>query len=348
MTKLRSTTSDSEAKTLTIRDCCPTSRTCFLNKDTESKPYEDLSKYHLLTQDNRDNTFFALDILVNKCRPTSLDRPPWFCCAVKPPVCVNNMTFSEMSVFRRSDDKLMHVIQPGGYTYIYEGVMPERTNSQDDSEDEKEQESLQIKKGGRPQTDVRVDVKLNKYVWRFQDDGNVIYESSPDYFYSRSYDYKFQQVSDNDDDDDAEEAGKSVALKFDVIKFNTFIYTPYVIINQTDLTLHFGEKGKTTEATRVIPPNQSEFFNPASDKSKKKFSIMTANYEWAEPFDISTLGMSGEASLKRSKEIDEHDMVIQKYHSNHLNLGVLISSLGGQYGKTTSVKIVPRYVLVNN
>ena len=51
----------------------------------------------------------------------------------------------EILIFKSTDDKLMHIIQPGGYAYIYEGV--ERTWKGDDSESEEDklQESLRIK-----------------------------------------------------------------------------------------------------------------------------------------------------------------------------------------------------------
>jgi len=60
------------------------------------------------------------------------------------------------------------------------------------------------------------------------------------------------------------------------------------------------------------------------------------------------MGMSGEASIKRNKEYDINSDIIQKYNANNLNFGVLISNLSSPYGKTTSVKFVPRYVFVNH
>lgn len=97
----------------------------------------------------------------------------------------------------------------------------------------------------------------------------------------------------------------------------------------------------------MLPPNHSEFFNPNS-KKKKKFSITVNNYEWADSFDISTLGMSGEATMKRKGSFDEEFNVIQKYDATLLNVGVLISTLSYPHGKTLSVKFVPRYMFVNS
>ena len=81
---------------------------------------------------------------------------------------------------------------------------------------------------------------------------------------------------------------------------------------------------------------------------RNKFSIITENYDWAEPFDITTLGIAGQASLERLSDFDQYDPVISKYTSTHLSLGVVISNLGGVYSRTTNIKIVPRYMFVNN
>ena len=254
------------------------------------------------------------------------------------------MTFSEISIFRSTDDKLMHIIQPGGYAYIYEGVERARKGDDSESEEDKLQEPLRIKSTKQLADETTPELKLNKYIFRFEDDDNMLVDSAPDYFYSSTHDYRFTKSSE--DDDEESEEHKAVVLKFEVIKFNTFIYTPYVLINKTDLPLVFGDK-KGKSASIPIPPNRSEFFNPGSGK-KKKFSIATDNYDWADPFDITTLGMSGEAALQRLDNFNAQDKVISKYSSNKLNLGVLISNLGGQHSKTTAIKIVPRYIFVNN
>jgi hypothetical protein len=295
--------------------------------------------------------------VINKCKPTTLNRPPKFDCELKPPVCFNNMTFSDMSVFRKTDNKLMHVIKPGGYAYMYEGIEndPAELNKIVE-EDEKEHESdLKITKAkeASPSSIEQGPVKLNKYVWQFEDDGNVIYESIPNYFYSITVDNKFMPSEEESEKSQDEESindftrDETVKIRFEANKFNVFIYTPYVIINQTDIPLYFGEKGKKKNECLLVQPNQNEFFTPKNQK-QKKFSIFTDNYEWADPFDISTLGMSGEAVLKRAKEYDETDPVIRKYNSNEVKFGVLISTLSHPYGKTLSVKFVPRYMFVNN
>ena len=322
----------------------PNLKSLLCNKDKRDNKYENLEKYYMLTHENIDNIFFAMDIEVIKARPTALDRPPQFNWVIKPPICLNNKTFADISVFRVKDDKLMRIVQPGSYTYLYEGVKKKREDNPEESEEEKEGLFKNNKSNKKLDETPVADIKLNKYIFRFEDDGNVLYESNPDYFYWSSYDYKFLAI-DNDFEDWSNE--KPIVLKYEVIKFNTFMYTPYIIINKTDLALTFGEKGERNDLTRFIPANQNEYFNPQSNK-KKKFSIVTDNYDWAEPFDITTLGMAGQTTLERLSEYDQLDTVISKYVSNKLNLGVLISNLGGIYGKTTTIKIVPRYMIVNN
>ena len=243
----------------------------------------------------------------------------------------------------------MHIIPPGGYSYIYEGVEHSRKDDESDSEEEKKAEPLRIKSDKQLKEDIKTELKLNKYIFRFEDDDGILLDSYPDYFYSSTHDYKFLKAEDDEEDeeDNENQENKAIFLKFEVIKFNTFVYTPYILINKTDIPLVFGEKKKKNNTTIFVPPNRNEFFNPRSDK-KKKFSITTENYDWADSFDITTLGMSGEAALGRQDNFDFKDKIIEKYSSNKLNLGVLISNLGGQYGKTTSIKIVPRYIFVNN
>jgi hypothetical protein len=312
------------------------------NKDDEDKPESHLSSYHLLRQENIDNTFIALDLVTNKCRPTALDRPPHYECNLVPPICLNNMTFSDISVIRETDDAIMHTIRPGSYGYLYTGVETRKSGDIDsDSEDEKVQELKESKK-----KDPHVgEVKYNKYTMKFVDDGNVMYVSEADYFYSYKHDYKFYP-EDIDDNQSQKDDTVPVTLSLDVTKYNTFIYAPYVLINKTNIPIYFGEKGKKPSECKLIHPHSNEFFNPTSKKNKK-YSICVDNYGWAQPFDITTMGMSGEATMKRNKEFDNESDIVQRFNSNNLNMGVLISQLSSPYGKTTSIKFVPRYVFVN-
>ncbi|CAI2359786.1 unnamed protein product [Moneuplotes crassus] len=330
----------------TYRRIMPNLKKLLLQKEDEDKAYEDLPKYHLLKQENIHNTFIALDVVCNKCRPTAMDRPPHYELTLLPPICLNNMTFSDITVYRDIDDKLMHVIKPGSYGYLYTGVEQDMRERDSSEEDEKIREREEMARDAKKQEDLyKGEVSLNQYKFKFLDDGNMVYASTPDYFYSNKKDYKFYP-EDLDGNESQKEEEEPVTLTFEIIKFNTFIYTPYVIINKTDIPMKFGEKGGKKKC-KMIAPHSNEFFNPLSSK-KKKFSVCVENYEWAKEFDITTMGMSGEVSLKRQKEFDLDNNIVQKYNSNNLSFGVLISSLSSPYGKTTAVKFVPRYIFVNH
>lgn len=131
----------------------------FLRTDKETKPYLDLQKYNLIKQAGIENTFVALDVIVNKCRPTALDRPPQFNCEIKPPVCFTNMTFSELTVYRKVDNKLMHIIKPGGYAYLYEGIEhdPAELNKIiEEDEKDVEKEALTLQKAKPAQSEIEI------------------------------------------------------------------------------------------------------------------------------------------------------------------------------------------------
>lgn len=65
-------------ETHSYRLLLPDIKKTFLLNDPYKKPYEDLQKYHLLHRDRYDLTFFAMEVKVNKCKPTALDRPPQY------------------------------------------------------------------------------------------------------------------------------------------------------------------------------------------------------------------------------------------------------------------------------
>jgi len=250
----------------------PNIKKLLLRKNKEDKLHEDLPKFHLLKQESIDNTFIALDVVENKCRPTAMDRPPHYECTILPPICLNNMTFSDISVYREIDDNLMHVIKPGSYGYLYTGVEQNMRNVDSSDEDEKMREREEIARDEKRHSELyKGEVTLNKYILKFVDDGNVVYVSNSDNFYSEKKDYKFYPDDMNDNESQREDEGP-VTLTLEVLKFNTFIYTPYILINKTDIPIRFGEKGAKEKNIKVISPHTNEFFNPLSSK-KKKFSV---------------------------------------------------------------------------
>ena len=192
---------------------------------------------------------------------------------------------------------------------------------------------------------------INKYIFEFEDDDRIKYESNPTSILSNSFNSKFI-LADNRSVKSDDGIDNWTYINFDVSDQNIFVYSPFVIINKTVLTIFFGEKGKKDEKIICVSPNQDEFFNPLS-REKQKFSIKIDNYEWSEPFNITTVGIAGQVSLKRSSSTSisknpEEANVVQQYNSNNLNFGVVITTWSNPYSRTKVISIVPRYVIVNN
>lgn len=70
-------------------------------------------------------------------------------------------------------------------------------------------------------------------------------------------------------------------------------------------------------------------------------------YDWSKKFDISTFGVSGVLSMKKSKRCVLEDGTVPKNWPNKIELGVVISTLSSPYNRTKSVTIVPRYIIMN-
>ena len=109
-------------------------------------------------------------------------------------------------------------------------------------------------------------MRLNKYYWTFEDDGKLTYVSDPDYLYSITMSKKFKCQSNiefhdlDQQDPDNIENDLTINLNFEVHKFNISIYSPYVIVNKTDLDLCFGEKGSNLPLTLIKESRQ--YYNP--------------------------------------------------------------------------------------
>jgi hypothetical protein len=140
-----------------------------------------------------------------------------------------------------------------------------------------------------------------------------------------------------------------ITLAFETYKFDIFVYTPYMIINKTALSLIFGEitSRKDDPGLVFIPANSSEYFH--GGKKKRKYAILTDGYRWSNKFDITTFGVSGLASLKRSTSDEPHDndQLVEEYNAGQIDVGVIISTLSSPFGKTHTVTFLPRYVIVN-
>jgi hypothetical protein len=202
------------------------------------------------------------------------------------------------------------------------------------------------------------EIDPNTFQFEFYE-GKGLYRSEPSYFYTKNQDINFYcpdinknprlEEAFNEDEYLLKNFENKITLAFEAYKFDVFVYTPYMIINKTTLSLIFGEinSNKNDEGLVCIPPLNSEFFHGGD--AKRKFSIMTDGYRWSEKFDINTFGISGLASLKRSTSVEpnDNDALIEKYNAGHIDIGVIFSTLSSPFGKTHSVTFVPRYVIVN-
>lgn len=123
-----------------------------------------------------------------------------------------------------------------------------------------------------------------------------------------------------------------------------------MLINKTKQNLVFGQKNssKKKDDFVCVQAFTCDYFHP-KDAKNKKYSIKTDGYRWSKPFNITTFGVSGQASVKRyyDDEGQDNNEVIEKYNPSHLDYGVMISSLSAPYGRTSAITLVPRYYLIN-
>ena len=122
----------------------------------------------------------------------------------------------------------------------------------------------------------------------------------------------------------------------------TVIYSPYMVVNKTNLSLIIGS-GKKRNDLEVIG-NSTEYFHP---RQETKLYIKAEEYAWSKEFSFSTVGVSGELSLQKSKAGQSYRAVIKDYNSNEIDIGASISQLSTTFYKTTAITFTPRYVLCN-
>jgi hypothetical protein len=98
----------------------PDIKKTFLMKNIYKKPYEKIPKYYFLSKFEQETTMFAMEVNVNKCKPTALDRPPQYDCIIKAPISFRNMLFCGLTIRRCSDNEIIDSLEPGASSYIYE------------------------------------------------------------------------------------------------------------------------------------------------------------------------------------------------------------------------------------
>lgn len=79
--------------------------------------------------------------------------------------------------------------------------------------------------------------------------------------------------------------------------------------------------------------------------------MKTDGYKWSKPFNCSTFGISGLASMKRLKDDEgghDNDELVEKYNTDNIDIGVIIATMDPPFGKTKTISFLPRYIIVNN
>ncbi|CAK9441286.1 uncharacterized protein LODBEIA_P51550 [Lodderomyces beijingensis] len=125
----------------------------------------------------------------------------------------------------------------------------------------------------------------------------------------------------------------------DSTSLKVVVYSPYVILNRSNLNIVAFEKGnmfpspgKTSQGADVRPTMFS--FEKFEDR-KNRAQIKAENTEWSPQISFDAIGQSNQVRL--------HILGQQK----EINFGVSISEGEGKYNLTKTVTIAPRYVFMN-
>jgi len=125
----------------------------------------------------------------------------------------------------------------------------------------------------------------------------------------------------------------------DSTSLKVIIYSPYVILNRSNLNIIASEKenqfvslAKTIDSEQIYPKMFSFF---KVDDRKNRATIKTDETVWSRPLSFDAIGQASELRLQllgKQKEI---------------NLGVTILEGEGIYNLTKTITITPRYVVIN-
>mmetsp|Transcript_33530 Transcript_33530/g.32603 ORF Transcript_33530/g.32603 Transcript_33530/m.32603 type:complete len:213 (+) Transcript_33530:89-727(+) len=123
------------------------------------------------------------------------------------------------------------------------------------------------------------------------------------------------------------------------LSFN--VYYPYIAINQTDMILEIIPQQDTNF---TLEPYSSKFFLP----EKKNIWVRLNNYI-SQPFNISTIGISGSIILNKSTQLQRYQVNDPKQSEPfNIEIGTSISLCQAPYQRTYTLKFVPRYIISNN
>jgi hypothetical protein len=313
---------------------------CLLsNKDETNIPFK--SQYFNYKNENESSINFALDLNAFKCKPLHMKVPLQYLVSINPPICYKNLLFSDISLCSSTEEKVMK-LKPEEYNYLYDYIYDnDNPNSKD-----------------------KVDAKM--YFWTFQKDSSLQLETKNTFLYNFTHNLRFHSKEFLEGKTSFTYDLNSVNVAFEVNDFDVrsneydnfklrdmvfnsslskkvIIYSPYMVINKTGLSLIVGN-GKKRNDLEVKEYN-SEYFNP---EGCKKILIKTDNYAWSKEFDITTLGVSGMLSLQNTKGSSISSSYLKEFNSGELDLGVRISQLSRTFYKTVAITFTPRYIISNS
>ena len=252
------------------------------------------------------------------------------------------MLFGEIQLRETESGSIISRLQPREYTYNYEYIQ-----STFDEKDKNKQDIL-------------------KYQWIFQKERLVWLKSKPDYLYNltqwvmlysesalesksktiidpnaiwATFEAKDFEVRNNEYDNfKLREKVFSSTLSKKVV-----IYSPYVIINKTNIPLMIGWGKKKNDVH--LYPQSTEYFSPGEETT---LFVTSDEFSWSDKFDFTTIGISGWLSIKNHLTTQSYLPVIKEYNPNEVDIGVNISILSNEFPKTKAITFSPRYVISNS
>ena len=252
------------------------------------------------------------------------------------------MLFGELQLKQTETNALISKLKPKDYAYIYEYIQ----NNFDENDRDKK---------GMP-----------KYQWIFQKENLVSLQTRPDFLYNLTQEVIFYSKEAVESKLKAKIDPNFVFVKFEANDFEVrnneydnfklrelvfssslskkvVIYTPYVIINKTNIPLTIGW-GKKKNDLQVYKQS-TEYFDPGIETT---LFVSSDEFSWSEKLDFTTIGVSGLLTIKRQLTTQSYLPVIKEYNWKEIDIGVNISMLSKEFFKTKAITFTPRYVVSNS
>ncbi|KAI3405553.2 VPS13 [Candida oxycetoniae] len=125
----------------------------------------------------------------------------------------------------------------------------------------------------------------------------------------------------------------------DSTSLKVVVYSPYVILNRSNLNIFANERGNIFESPSRASDGRENYptmfsFDKFGDR-KNRATIKADDTVWSLPVSFDAIGQSNQVKLQLLGQQKE------------INLGISISEGEGKYNLTKTVTVAPRYVLIN-